>query len=154
MDQNNYYQGLAVLFGEMRGQPQEAIVNVGSSLVNRFDNFDKYWGWRGTYGDMLREEYYAIRDSESGKNTGYADAMNFIMNKTPFKTEDDESDFKRVMQIWKGLNEGTIERTNAQFYFTPSEEKKQRKAMNFDLLKETGVFKDRKGKQFNTYAYK
>lgn len=154
MTPQEYYKAAAVLFGEMRGQPDEAVVSAGSTLINRYDDFFKHWSFRGNYSDMLDSEYYAVRDAASGKNTGYAEATDYLTKKKPFKNKKDENDFKRVLQLWKGLNDGTIERGKQHFYFTLKEEESARKSMDFKKLKHTGSFKDRKGVTFNTYAYK
>ena len=139
---------LAVVHGEMRGQPDEAKVNVISSLFNRRENFDKHWKFRGTYENMLQTEYYA------SQTPAYDEAMSALTKGTPFKSKVDENDFKRTMQLWNSVARGKTPKTDTQFYFTQEEEKKQRKVLDFAKLKQTGKFKDRDGKVFKTFSYK
>jgi len=147
---------IAVVHGEMRNQPDEAKINVISSLKNRRENFNTYWKFRGSWDNMLRQEYYAIRDAESGSNIGYQEAMDSLVNGKKFKNPKDEEDFKRTIQLWGGVMRGYIEPTQTQFYYTPEEEKRQRKSggTDFSKLDKVGTFKDKKGQVFNTYKYK
>ena len=154
-------QALAVAHGEMRGQSDEAKINAISSLYNRRTNFNTHWKFRGTWGNMLRQEYCAIRDSESGKNMGYQEAYERLTKGTPFKNKGDEADFVRTMQLWSGIMKGTIKPTETQFYYTEAEERRQRKAfkagkggVDFSKLEKVGNFKSNKGEVFTTYKYK
>ncbi len=149
-------QGMAVVHGEMRNQPDEAKINAISSIYNRRTNFNTHWKFRGTWDNMLRQEYYAIRDSESGDNMGYQEALEVLTKGTKFKNKEDEKDFIRTMQLWNGVMRGTIKPTEAQFYYTEEEEARQRKSggIDFSKLKKTGSFKDKKGRVFNTFKYK
>jgi len=149
-------QGIAVVHGEMRNQPDEAKINAISSILNRRNNFNTHWSFRKTWDNMLRQEYHAIRDSESGKNIGYQEAMNSLTKGTAFKDKKDENDFKRTMQLWNGVMRGTIKPTEAQFYYTKEEEVRQRKSggTDFSKLEKVGTFKDSKGNTFTTFKYK
>lgn len=154
MDNPYYNQMLATAHGESRGQPEDFKINVASSLVDRLENFQKYWGFRGTYDNMLQEEYYAVRDAKSGKNNGYAEAMEYLQKKKPFPSKADEEDFKKTVQIMGGVIKGTIPRTKAQFYFNSKEEKSARKSMDFKLLEQVGSTKSKNGTEYKTYRYK
>jgi hypothetical protein len=103
---------------------------------------------------MLKKEYYAVRDSASGANSGYGEAINYITQKKPFKSEVDENDFKRTLQLFNGVIKGTIPRRETQFYFNKREEKSARKTMDFDLLEKTGSVASKTGTEYSEYRYK
>uniref|UniRef100_A0A6H1ZQW8 Uncharacterized protein n=1 Tax=viral metagenome TaxID=1070528 RepID=A0A6H1ZQW8_9ZZZZ len=149
-------QAMAVVHGEMRGQPDEAKINAISSLINRRLNFNTNWAFRGDWNNMLEKEYYAIRDSKSGKNLGYQQAMDRLTKGKPLPTEEEENDFKRTIQLWNVVSRNPEKQTKAEFYWDKEEEANQRKALGkgFNQLVETGSFEDKKGKKFKTFSYK
>ena len=139
----------AVTHGEMRNQPEEAKLHVISSIVNRLGKGE----WRGLDLKGLSDKYYyAVRDSKSGKNTGFSEAIS-----GKFRNKSDESDFKKTLMLTSAVIKGHRQPYDTQFYFNTKEDARQKKAgrkvFDYSKVKSVGDF-DAGGSRFTAYAYK
>lgn len=135
----------AATYGENRGQGQDAILQTASSVFNRLGNNE----WSNmSVPQILQHGYYAV--SNQSNNSGYSEAIN---NKFPDK--DSENNYKRIYATVAAMNRGTVQPTDAQFYFKQAEINSlmKKKAFDFSKVEEGQPFNTTTGK-FRTFHYK
>lgn len=131
----------SMIYGEVGSTDHDTMVRVGSTALNRLDS-GRAEEFGGSLPEVLYRGYYAVSNPN--------EPMKWAME-GKFPNKDEETRFKKSMQIAYGLKAGTIKREEGMFYFKPSEEKKLRKnkkAFNFDLVKKVNS-----DDNYNYYSY-
>jgi len=122
-----------MMYGEAGNLSDDTLMRIGSSALNRLDaNKSEEFG--GTLTEVLNKSnaYYSVQnqnDPYTWVSTG----------QFPNKTE--ENKYKKILGIAYGLQKGTIDRQEGQFFLTPKEVKKAKKnpkILNLKLLREVG----------------
>ena len=137
----------AAVYGENRGQGDDALKATAASFFNRMGEHE----WKKQSVDNLAyHTFNAIKDSVSGKNTGYLDALS-----GKFPDKDGENEYKKIISMVGAMNRGKMDTGDAQFYFNDNEIKKLKASKNFDFAKvdEGDSFKAG-GQKFRTFHYK
>ncbi len=128
-----------MIYGEVGSLDRDTMIKVGSTALNRLEaGRDIEFG--STMPEVLQKGYYAV----SKKNDPYTWATT-----GKFPNKDEENRFKEALSIAYALKNGTIERTQGQFFFTDKERKKMTpKQFDFKKVKEVD-----KTDKYKFYSY-
>lgn len=139
----NYMPLLATAYGEAASEDYDSKREVLSTMLNRAESGKAEFGAdTGKLTDVLKRGYYAY----SQQSPKFKEAM-----AQKFPDKESEDSFKEIVAIFSGMLKGKVPRTDSVFFLTPQEVEKVKKtkAMNMDLLEQTG-----KSKVWNFYKYK
>jgi spore germination cell wall hydrolase CwlJ-like protein len=133
----------AMIYGEVGSKDFNTMVKVGSSAIKRA-------AYGGEFGDNIIDVIH------SEKSPYYAVSQNSPMYQQAksgkFPDEESETKYKMARQAAYGLTSGNIDPEDVMFFFTPKEDKRQKKAGKkvFDYGKVRSTIKD---DTYNYYSY-
>ena len=122
-----------MIYGENASEDYDTMVMTGSSALNRLEA-ERPQEFGATLPEVLQKGYYAV----SKNSPMYQQAVS-----GQFPDEKSEQKFKQALQISYGLQKGTIERREGEFFFKKGEAKGLRKKLNF--IEKVG--------QYDVYGY-
>ena len=126
-DNGNIKSVATLIYGaSLPNTSQEAMIRVGSTPYNRAANWKKDPNFAPTVQESLAMPNAYYEFSGSNKKVEALKQGKIL----------DEKLFKRALAVAYGLETGTIEKTNDQFFHTPAERARQlkRKSFNYDLV--------------------
>lgn len=138
-----YAPVLATAYGEGANQDTNGKVEILSTILNRAESGRAEFGAdSGKITDVLNRGYYAY----SQKSPKFMEAIN-----QKFPDEMSKKSYREYEVLLSGMLSGKVGRTKSLFFLTPNEVQKVKKtkAINMDLLEETG-----KNKTWIFYKYK